>query len=492
MFDSLGAGLAVNDLDNDGRLDIVLANLGGANAVFWNDGQLRFLKETFPHGDSRAVSIVDVDGDGWMDVIFTRRQDPPTFWMNQGVTNRRRFSRLDAPDITGLAYAMSWADLSGDDTLDFVTASYDAALTEGSGFSVHTEGGVYFYENRGDEWAATRLAYTAQALAVLFVDLNGDDRLDIIVGNDFSVEDRIWLRQRGGWQEVQLFAASTRHTMSLDSGDINNDGIFEVFATDMKPYATSGETFAAWQPLLERMPANEDGQQFDGLDLAADRDPQIIENVLQMRDENGTFENRAVEAGLSATGWSWSGKFGDLDNDGFLDVYVVNGMVDGELFGQLPNNELVEENQAFRNDGAGRFVPRMDWGLGTTSGGRGMSMADLDNDGDLDVVVNNFLTPAQLFENRLCGGSSLEVDLEWPRSGNTRALGALVILRTSGGEYYRDVRATGGYLSGDPTRVHFGFPAGTKIEQLDIHWPDGASSSVKSLSPGALLSIRRD
>ena len=84
MFDSLGAGLAVNDLDNDGRLDIVLANLGGANAVFWNDGQLRFLKETFPHGDSRAVSIVDVDGDGWMDVIFTRRQDPPIALRAQG------------------------------------------------------------------------------------------------------------------------------------------------------------------------------------------------------------------------------------------------------------------------------------------------------------------------------------------------------------------------------------------------------------------------
>lgn len=119
-------------------------------------------------------------------------------------------------------------------------------------------------------------------------------------------------------------------------------------------------------------------------------------------------------------------------------------------------------------------------------------MADLDGDGDLDIVVNNLLAPAQIFENQLCGGSSIEVDLHWPKSQNSRAIGAQLLLQTSAGLYRRDVSAVSGYLSGDPARIHFGLPEGVQLEALQVRWPDGAVSAIESPASGALLTVFRE
>jgi hypothetical protein len=118
-------------------------------------------------------------------------------------------------------------------------------------------------------------------------------------------------------------------------------------------------------------------------------------------------------------------------------------------------------------------------------------MADLDADGDLDIVINNLTTPAQLFENQLCGGSSLQVDLRWPGTKNPYAIGAQLALQTDGGTLYRTVRAGSGYLSGDPSRIHFGLPAGATLQQLEVRWPDGAVSQIDSLEPRSLITVQR-
>ena len=480
LFESNGSGLAINDLDNDGLLDIVLGNLDGPNAIFWNKSKLDFEKETLPHGDSRAVNIVDYDGDGWLDIIFTRRRlESPLIWRNLRGDGETGFIRLERFDGYS-GYAMAWADLDRDNDLDLVTGAYDIEQEKIEGVKHLYEGqGVVYFENQGEVFIATRLTPISQALTLFLVDLNDDQHLDILVGNDFFHPDQTWLRHEDGWVAEKPFEITSQNTMSIDVGDLDNDGQAELFAADMKPYPA--ESMEAWQPLMENM-----------MHDPFHNDPQIMANVLQVQSGEGQYEEVAGVRGLDATGWTWSTKFGDLDNDGFLDFYAVNGMIDLKVFKHMPNDELVEENQALRNDGQGHFVPAPAWGLAATTSGRGMSMADLDNDGDLDIVVNNFQTPSRLFENQLCGGQSLAVDLFWPDSKNTRAIGAQLTLYTTTGSYYRDVRAASGYLSGDPARIHFGFPAQETPTHLTIQWPDGLITQVDSISAQERVSIFRE
>ncbi|MBX7236404.1 MAG: FG-GAP-like repeat-containing protein [Caldilineales bacterium] len=479
-FEANGAGVAVGDLDNDGDEDIVLGNHAGPNTILWNEGDLRFRSERMAHGDSRSVNLVDVDADGWLDIVFTRRTGGITFWRNTGGGH---FQTQILPGIARPAYALAWGDLDGDGDLDLVTGSYDASLLDDLGNEFLTGGGagVFTYQNQGGRFAGQLLKKPAQAMAIALFDIDGDGQRDIVVGNDFLVPDYAWLWAPTGWRET-FFETMSHSTMSLDAGDIDNDGRFELFSTDMMPPIGQAEdpaAVAAWEPIMADMVDPLPG------------DPQIMANVLQAWSGVAGYQDAARPRGLAATGWTWSAKFGDLDQDGLLDLYAVNGMAESTMMAHLPNHELVEENQALRNIGDGYFRPAPSWQLGSTSGGRGMSMADLDGDGDLDIVVNNLRSPAQLFENRLCGGASLLVDLSWPGSANTHALGATVILKTSAGDFTRDVRSGSGYLSGDSPRLHFGLPAIARPQALEIHWPDGAVSTVTDLQPNTLVRVSR-
>jgi len=167
---------------------------------------------------------------------------------------------------------------------------------------------------------------------------------------------------------------------------------------------------------------------------------------------------------------------------------LVNGVI--TVDGHLPGGELVEENQALRGAGDGSFLLVPEWNLGSTRSGRGMSMADLDDDGDRDIVVGNLRSSSQVFENRLCGGGHLQIDLRQPGFANTQALGAGIVLITAGGVELRlEVRAQSGYLSGDTSRLHFGMPGDATLTRLEILWPDGTLSSIANPTPNALLSI---
>jgi len=483
FFISNGAGLAVNDLDNDGDLDLVLGNIFGPNQIFWNEGDWQFSAEVLFEGSTRAITTVDVDADGWLDLVLTARNGRIHYWHNQ----RGRFEQDQLPALQASAYSLDWADLDQDGDLDLVTASYDASLEKqnilyksGATETKSNLAGVWLYTNEAGSFVGTRLASEAQALTLQLTDLNEDGRADILVGNDFDLRDYVWLAGDHGWQATDLFATTTMSTMSFDAGDINNDGRWEIFAADMHPYSDTPEIMNQWQPVMDNMPH-----------LMVEGDPQHMANVLQVRHDDGHYVNTAGSSGIEATGWSWSSKFGDLDQDGFLDLYVVNGMQAFDNFSHLPHDELIEENQVYRNDGHGNFVPVTNWGLNSTYGGRSMSMADLDGDGDLDIVVNNLGDPAQIFENQLCQGSSLLVDLSWPNSQNTVAVGATLTLRTSTGDYRRKVKVTSGYLSGDPSRIHFGLPLGSQIEALEVTWPDGEVSTVEQVEANSLVLIER-
>ena len=474
FYDGNGAGLAVNDLDQDGWLDIVLADLGGDNAILWNGGGLQFRREALPsRAPSRAAAIVDVDGDGWLDIVFTQQAAAPLFWRNLG---GGEFETQLLRGVSYIAYAMNWLDADRDGDLDLVTGSYDVENELLLGQSAPLAGVVY-YENLGERFRAARIGERSNTLAI-HARQNSVGESEIIIGNDFAVPDRHYV-YRDGWQESAPPAVMPHSTMSYAAADLDNDGARELFAVDMKPYAHDAATTAQWQPIMDMMMGMPHPE----------GDPQIMENVLYA---GGGLDNLARNYGLDGTGWSWSAKFGDLDNDGFQDLYVVNGMISLEMFSHLPENELVEENQVYRSLSGTDFQAQPGWALNDKASGRGMSLADLDNDGDLDVIVNNLLAPAKVFENRLCGGDSLAVDLRWRGAANSHGLGATLRLQTDRGIFRRDLTAVSGYLSGDSSRAHFGFPAGSQLQQLIISWPDGAISLVEMPQPNSLLTVLRE
>ena len=475
---SNGAGVAANDLDNDGDLDLVFASVDREAEILWNDGDLTFTPETLDDRFGRGAAIVDVDADGWNDILFTHRGlDGVTYWHNQGgapdssspLAPRPSFAQQSLPGVDSYAYAMAWGDVDGDGDLDLVTGSYGVELLQ-HGIdppAADPKAGIVLYVQEDGAWQPHRLSSEAETLSIALVDLTGDDRPEIWAANDFALDDLVWQRDGAAWQPTHPFAQTAHSTMATEWGDIENNGRLALFSTDMNPYDISPRTMAEWVPMMNQIVEHRESG-----------DPQIMANVLQVQDGTARWQNAATARGVDASGWSWAARFGDLDQDGWLDLYVVNGMIAADMFGHLSNGELVEANQAYRNRGSGNFAPAPQWQLGSTASGRGMIMGDMDGDGDLDIVANNLRGFAQLFENQLCAGSSLLVDLAWPVATNRHAIGARLALHTDRGTFRRDVRASGGYLSGDPARVHFGLPDGATAHTLEITWPDGAVSSI--------------
>lgn len=483
---SNGSGVAVNDLDQDGNLDLVFASVDGESTILWNEGALQFRAEPLDDKFTRGVAIVDVDGDGWLDIVFTHRGlEAPSWWRNSGAANRNSqfATRSSLPGVDNYAYAMGWADLNSDGTLDLVTGSYGGELKQHGikNPEEDSKAGVFLYLQEAGHFVAQRLDPHAEALSVALLKLDADTLTDIWIANDFALQDLVWLNRATEWKPAKPFAETSHSTMSIDWGDLGNNGELALFTTDMDPYDTSTQNMARWLPMLSKMG--------DHREL---NDPQQMQNVLQVENRQGGWQNEAGSFGVAATGWSWSGKFGDLDNDGWLDLYIVNGMIASDLFGHLDNAELVEKNQVLRNNHEEMFETMPTWHLDSTASGRGMVMADLDGDGDLDIVVNNLRGSAELHENQLCSGSGLTVDLRWKNSNNPYAVGARVILHGSNERWQRDVRASGGYLSDDATQLHFGLPAQAAPQSMEIIWPDGVHSLIQDLKQATHLLVVRE
>ena len=481
-FDGTGAGIAAGDLDGDGDIDLVLPNLFGTTTIAENriaesETQLAFTAHELISGRFRAAATIDIDADDDLDIVLTTGIGPPVLFRNLGSGSlSTRFEREQICGVRAATYAMAWSDLGGDGDLDLVTGSYNAELTILRNSPIlGSDTGVVLHEGTPDGFTTTRLSPDAQALAMAIADLNNDGKLDILVGNDLATPDMVFESSDSGWEPVTPFTTTSYSTMSYDTADIDGDGQVELFSTDMAPMADAN--LDDYREVFEDMEA-----------APRPDDIQTPENVFLTRDGD-SWTNQGRDLGVEATGWSWSGLFGDLDNDGLQDLYVVNGMRSDQLFDFLPDARLVEANQAFRNvDGV--MEPVAEWGLNDLAGGRGAVVTDLDGDGDLDIAVNNLDEPARLFENQLCTGSGLTVELRWLGSDNNFALGATVTIEDDGDVQNRLVTSSRGYLSGAAPVVHFGV-GDTEDSDLRVRWPDGTYSDLGEVDSNQHLIITR-
>jgi len=546
-----GAGVAAGDFDGDGLCDLYFANPDGPNALYRNLGQGRFEDATRLAGVectnqfTKGVAFADLDGDGRLDLLAVSLGGPNAAFQNLG---GGRFTNITA--AAGLllrsgSHSLALADIDGDGDLDLYIANYgvQSILRSGGQISVRKVNGrdtiagrfakrlklvngqiielgephtLYLNDGKGNfapvSWTDGRFR-TADGhplasepydlgLSVMFRDINGDGFPDIYVCNDFETPDRIWINDgQGRFRALpDLAVRATPHfSMGVDFADIDRDGLDDFFAGDM---LSPRHRLRMTQKIATNPPPSQVGE-------ISDRQ-QIRQNVLSWNRGDGTYANIADFAGVDATDWTWSVVFLDVDLDGFEDLLVANGhgydtqdhdmherqsskigiglnQQIGKQLREFP--PLITPNYAYRNRGNRTFEEvGVSWGFHSTNVSHGIALADLDNDGDLDVVVNGLWQPPLVYRNDSTA-PRLAVRLRG-LPPNTRGVGAKI--KVMGGAVpvqTQEMQCGGRYLSADEPIRAFAAGSLTNTLTLEITWRSGRRSVIKNAKPNHLYEV---
>lgn len=529
-----GSGVAAGDIDGDGLVDLYFSGLEGPNVLYRNLGNWKFQDITesagvaLPDKFGTGCMFADVDGDGDLDLLAGSVGDGVKLFLNDG---KGRFTEVEFSGLqeVGCATTLAMADIDGDGDLDLYVANYRTTTIRSTGISMMLRNGRkellpedregyeitregkllengephFLYENRGGKffpglWTDGRFLdengapLTKQprdwGLTATFHDINGDGLPDIYVCNDFHSPDRIWINQgKGIFRALPTLALRNTSTfsMGIDFADINRDGFDDFFVADMLDPDRRRR--------MMQLSAMEPSQSIVG--VYRDR-PQFDRNTLQLNRGDGTFSEIAFYAGLEASGWTWCPVFLDVDLDGYEDLLMTCGhMFDTqdldaadriEAAGPYPRAKipgkllmyprLLSENTAFRNLGNLHFTnSAFAWGFNYKGVSHGMILADLDNDGDLDVVFNALNGPAGIYRNESAAPRvAVRLKGEPP---NTQGIGARIFVTGGPTPQAQEVIAGGRYLSGaEPTRV---FAAGNATElKIVVKWRSGKVSEM--------------
>ncbi len=534
-----GGGVAVGDINNDGLPDLYFSGNMVPGRLYLNRGNLHFEDITekagvVVEGWATGVTFADVNGDGWLDLYVCRSgKYPPAqranllFINNGDLTFSEQAERYGLADTSYSTQAVFF-DYDRDGDLDAYVLNHSMLdlqpnrirPIDSTGFGI---GNDRLYRNENgtfrDVTLEAGIRYPGMGLGVVVGDVNRDGWDDIYVANDFMASDYLYLNQGDGtFREAgkQVFKHFSYSAMGADMADVNNDGWPDLVVVEMLPpdndqrqrMAFPLTTFAYYQMALST------GYHY-----------QYWRNTLQIN--NGlnalgklTFSETGQLAGIEATDWSWAPLLADFDQDGYRDLWITNGyrravtdmdFIRDHMIPLLRQErrlgtdsvqqrliamvralyDLARPDYVFRNRGDGTFedVSRV-WGVTDPSFSNGAAYADLDGDGDLDVVINRIDQPVALYENVGARGHYLQLDL-YGQPPNTRALGAKVAVFCDTLRWWHEHQVVRGYQSSVDYRMHFGLGDCARIDSLRIEWPDGAVSRLVDVPVDTLLAIRQ-
>ncbi|ULQ56971.1 VCBS repeat-containing protein [Flavihumibacter rivuli] len=532
-----GGGVAAGDFNNDGLTDLYFTSNIQPNKLYLNKGNFRFEDITRTAGVAgrpgwkTGVSVADVNGDGFLDIYVCYSGDvDPEYRSNQLFINNGNLTFTDrakemGADDKGHSTHAAFFDYDRDGDLDLFVLNhniknlrnFDAAFVKKM---VDPDAGDHLYENINGKFTdvtqhagiiANPLGY---GLGVNIADINNDGWPDIYVSNDYVEEDYLYINNRNGTFKEQLktsFGHLSNFSMGVDIADINNDGHTDIYTLDMLPEDNRR------QKLLYAP----DNYELYNNTLANGFYHQLMRNMLQLNNGNGTFSEIGQYSGVSNTDWSWAALLADYNNDGWKDLFVTNGygrdMINRDFMKFYANERLKHlqgktdsrmfqmlqgikstplHNYIFENRDGLQFRDRsVDWGFEELNFSHGAVYADLDNDGDLDLVMNRMNQEAGIYRNntreRRLGGNYLKVALKGP-GGNSFTIGARVTVHAGGRQYVLENYPVHGFQSSMQEPLHFGFPV-SKVDTVIVRWPDGTYQMITANIPvNGLLSISKD
>lgn len=534
-----GGGVAATDFNNDGLIDLYFTGNQVADELYLNQGNLEFRKVTQKAGIKNAegwttgVTHVDINNDGLLDIYICKAagyrnlKGTNKLYINQGISSEGIPSFLEKSkeyglDFSGLSTQAAFFDYDLDGDLDMFLMNHSVHPNNnyGRGSLRNTYdklSGDRLYRNNTGKFEDVSMeagifqGKTGYGLGLTVSDVNNDGYPDIYVGNDFFENDYLYINQGNGtFQEVisqnsEKLGHTTHYSMGNDIADLNNDGLFDIVSLDMLPedlatYKTSGLEYA--YPIYRQY-------------LNNGYAPQYMQNTLHLNLGNGNFSEIANISGISATEWSWGPLLADFDNDGYRDVFITNGIKgatnDMDYMNFIANediqrridtgmqetdmplvNEIPEKKTAnyfFKNNGDLTFSNvTSEWFEPKNSFSNGGVFADLDNDGDLDIVVNNVNEPVFILENTTSGNNYLKVQFSG-NDENVFGLGAKIKLFAKGKIQVAENFPTRGYLSAVPNKLHLGIAKDSLIDSLQVIWPNGYYETIKNIKSNQTVKL---